>query len=118
MAARRDFPYRRELNIALRSVHLAGVVLVGVAVVGNGFRSVPGIVLLLLTGFALFAIDLWHRPSLWRETAGLFIAVKLVLLLAMLLIPGVAAPTFWLLLISSSVVSHAPWEFRHRRIVR
>jgi hypothetical protein len=117
MAERRDFPYRRELNIALRSLHLAGVVLLGVAIVGNGVRSVPGIVLLLLTGFALFAIDLWHRPGLWRETAGVFIAVKLTLLLAMLLIPGIAAPMFWLLLISSSVVSHAPWEFRHRRIL-
>lgn len=117
MAANRDFPYRRELNIALRSLHLAGVVLVGAAIIGNGFRSVPGIVLLLLTGFGLFAIDLWHRPSLWRETAGVFIGVKLALLLAMLLIPGVAAPVFWFLLISSSVVSHAPWEFRHRRIL-
>lgn len=116
MVSERDFPFRRWLSIALRSLHLAGVVLTGVAIFGNGTLSVAGVVLMLLTGFALYAIELWHHPGLWREVAGVFIAVKLIVLVAMLLVPDIAGPLFWLLLISSSVVSHAPWAFRHRRI--
>jgi Na+/glutamate symporter len=95
---------------------LAGVVLAGVAIIGNGTLSVAGVVLMLLTGFALYGIELWHHPDLWREVAGVFIAVKLIMLVAMLLVPNIAGPLFWLLLISSSVVSHAPRVFRHRRI--
>jgi len=96
---------------------LIGVVLAGVGLLGNGTHSVAGVVLMLLTGFALFGIDLWHHPDLWREVAGAFIFVKLLVLLAMLLAPSIAGPLFWLLLVSSSVVSHAPRVFRHRRIL-
>jgi hypothetical protein len=111
-----DHPWRRWLGIALRSLHLAGVVLAGAAILGNGTLSVAGVVLMLLTGFGLYGIELWRHPDLWREVAGVFIAVKLMVLLVMLLVPDIAGPLFWLLLISSSVVSHAPWAFRHRRI--
>lgn len=116
MVSKRDFPWRRWLSITLRSLHLVGVVLAGVAIFGNGTFSVAGVVLMLLTGFSLYGIELWHHLDFWREAAGVFIAVKLVMLLAMLLIPNIAVPLFWLLLISSSVISHAPWAFRHRRI--
>ena len=100
----------------MRSLHLAGVVLVGVALFGNGSSSVAGIVLMLFTGLALYGIELWHHLGFWKELAGVFIAVKLIMLLAMLLLPGWAGPLFWLLLITSSVVSHAPWVFRHTKI--
>jgi hypothetical protein len=46
-----------------------------------------------------------------------FVAVKLALSLAMLLVPSVAAPLFWLLLVSSTVISHAPQDFRRRRLI-
>jgi hypothetical protein len=117
MVGRKDIPWRRWLSIALRSLHLAGVVLAGAAVFGRGTLSIAGIVLMLLTGFALYGIELSRHHDLWREVAGVFIAVKLLLLAVMLLVPESAEPLFWFLLISSSVVSHAPWDFRHRRIL-
>ena len=117
MASKSDFPWRRWLSITLRSLHLAGVVLAGAAILGNSTLSVAGVVLMLLTGFGLYGIELWHHPGFWREVAGVFIAVKLIVLLAMLLVSDIAGPLFWFLLISSSVVSHAPWAFRHRRIL-
>lgn len=117
MIRKSEYRWTRWLGIALRSLHLAGVVLAGVAILGNGTLSVAGVVLMLLTGFALYGIELWHHPDLWREVAGVFIAAKLIVLLAMLLVPDIAGPLFWLLLISSSVVSHAPRVFRHRRIL-
>lgn len=113
----RDFPGRRWFSIALRTLHLAGVVLTGSALLGAGAFFVAGGVLMLLTGLALYGIDLWHRPELWRELAGAFIVLKLAVVLAMVLVPSIAAPLFWLVLVASSAVSHAPRVFRHRRLI-
>jgi len=117
MVRKGNLPGRRWLSIVLRSLHLAGVVLAAVGIFGNGTPPVAGVVLMLFTGFALYRIDLWHHPDLWREVAGVFILVKLIILLAMSLAPDIAGILFWLLLVSSSVVSHAPRGFRHRRIL-
>ncbi len=108
---------RRWLNIALRSFHLIGVVLTGAGLFGNGAHAQTGAAVMLVTGLALFGLDLRHHPGLWREVAGAFILVKLLVVLTMVLVPGMAGPLFWLLLVTSSVVSHAPHAFRHRRIL-
>jgi hypothetical protein len=92
-------------------------VLAGVTILGSAAPSAAGFELMLLSGFALTAIELWHHPTLWRDVAGVFIALKLPLMLAMLLVPTMAGPLFWLLLISSAIMSHAPREFRRRRII-
>lgn len=117
MTAGKYSPARRWLNIALRALHLAGVVLTGIAIVGGGAYSAAAVALMLATGFGLYAIDLREHPGLWREVAGVLISVKLLLLLVMLSFPPLAEALFWLLLIASGVVSHAPREFRHRRIL-
>lgn len=113
---RRDFRGRRWLTIALRSAHLAGVVLVGAALLGAGIGHQAGGLLMLATGLALYAVDLWSNPAHWGELAGVFIIVKLVLVAAMVLFPPAAAGLFWLLLIASAVVSHAPGDVRHVRV--
>jgi hypothetical protein len=117
MVGTRDLSWRRWVSIAMRTSHLAGVVMAGIAFLGNGDHAVAGVLLMLLSGFALFAFDLWQRPGLWREVAGAFIFVKLLAMLAMLLAPGIAAFLYWLILVASTVVSHAPHAFRHRRIL-
>ena len=117
MVVERDFPGRRWLSVVLRSLHLAGVVLAGVGIFGNGTHVATGVVLMLLTGLALYGIDLWRHPDLWRELAGVFLLLKLIVLCAMLLVPDVAGLLFWLVLIASSVVSHAPRVFRHKRML-
>lgn len=116
MPGTRTFSGRRWLSIALRSLHLIGVVLAGAGIVGGGAHSTPGVALMLLSGSALYALDLRQHPALWREVAGAFILVKLLVVLAMLLAPEFAGVLFWLLVVTSSVVSHAPRVVRHRRI--
>jgi hypothetical protein len=114
----RDFPGRRWLGIVLRTLHLVGVVLAGGGLLGASAFVVSGAALMLVSGIALFAIDLWHRPDLWKEVAGVFVFVKLAVVSAMPFVPDLAAALFWLVLVASSAVSHAPRVFRHRRLLR
>jgi hypothetical protein len=113
----RDFAGRRWLGILLRSLHIVGVVMTGAGFLGAGSPIAAGAALMLVTGFAMYGIDLWYRPDLWKEVAGVFVVVKLAVLLAMLLFPGIAEFLFWTVLVASSVVSHAPRKVRHRRLI-
>jgi len=117
MVGRRDLPGRRWLSIVLRALHLAGVVLCAVGILGASAPAPAAVALLLATGFALYGLDLWQHPPLWREVAGVFVLVKLALVVAMALLPAAAATLFWLLLLSSALVSHAPHGVRHRRLI-
>lgn len=111
----RDFPGRRALNLALRAAHLAGVVLLGAALLGG---SDPGaaIGLTLASGAGMLASDLWADPGHLREAAGLAVLVKLVPVAAMAFVPGWAVPLFWLTLVFSVLFAHAPGALRHRRL--
>lgn len=111
---RRDFPGRRWLSIALRSLHLVGVVLLGAALAGAGDREMAGTVV-LASGLLLFALDLWSQPDHLGEFAGLFVVGKLLAIAGLLLFPGAAVALFWGLVVVSALVSHAPGSFRHVR---
>ena len=116
-STKRDFPGKRWFSIVLRSFHLVGVVLAGAAIVAATPLQSVAVGTLLVTGLGLYAIDLWSQPSHWRELAGMFIPLKLSLVAAMVMLPGYAAQIFWILVVASSVTSHAPAAFRHRRLL-
>ena len=117
MASNKDFSAPRWASVILRSLHLAGVVLLGADLLAGNPPALPGAALTLLTGVALFGVELWRHPTLWKEVAGLFMPVKLAMLLAMLFVPHGTAALFWLVLVSSAVISHAPLAFRRRRMI-
>jgi hypothetical protein len=113
---RRDFPGRRWLLVTLRSLHLVGVVLVGAALLsGNEEHRAAAAALMLVTGLGLYGVEVWAKPRHAVELAGLFIPLKLIGVAAMIFLPHLAASLFWLLLVASSIVSHAPAGFRHLR---
>ena len=109
--------WRRWLAIALRTVHLAGVVDTAIGLFGQGTPHHVGPAMLLFSGVTLFALDCWQERDLWRELAGVFVVLKLLLVVAMMLAPQYAGVIFWGLVLASSVVSHAPRSFRHRRVI-
>jgi hypothetical protein len=115
MSGKPDFADRRWLAIVLRSIHLVGVVLMGAAIIGNGAYQTLGGALMLSSGLGLFGIELWRKPRHVGDLAGIFVVLKLLLVLAMVLLPNYALALFWLLLIASSMISHAPYSFRHIR---
>jgi hypothetical protein len=111
----RDFPFRRWLNLSLRTVHLGGIVLLGAALLGAGDLAL-GAWLTLLSGLGMFAGDAWANPAHVREVAGCGVLVKLGLVVLMALYPPAALPLFWTILVISTLLSHAPGNLRHRRL--
>ena len=111
----RDFPGRRWLNLSLRTIHLAGIVLLGAALLGTGGIT-TGAWLTLLSGVGMFAGDAWANPAHAREVAGFGVLVKLALVAVMAVYPSVALPVFWSILVLSTLLSHAPGSLRHRRL--
>jgi len=110
------FVGRRWLGIALRSLHLVGVVLTAIAIFGGSQHQLAATLTTFVTGVGLFGIELWRNHQHWRDLAGAFVLLKLLLVLGMILMPSHAAGLFWFLLISSSLVSHAPKSVRHKRL--
>jgi len=111
----RDFPGKRWLNLALRTIHLLGLVLLGAALLGAGSVS-TGATVTFASGLAMFAIDTWANPAHLREVAGFGVLLKLALVGLMALQPAWALPIFWLVLALSTLLSHAPGSFRHRQL--
>ena len=111
----RDFPGKRWLNVALRTVHLLGIVLFGAALLGNGSAQ-AGAVVTLCSGLAMFGIDTWANPAHLREIAGFGMLLKLALIGLATVQPELALPIFWTLIVLSTLLSHAPGNFRHRRL--
>ena len=114
--AKSRFAGRRWLSVALRSLHLVGVVLTAMAIFGSSPYQSAAFASTFVTGLGLFGIELWRSPQHWKEFAGAFVLLKLLLVLAMILVPSHAAGLFWFLLISSSLISHAPKLVRHKRL--
>ena len=111
----RDFPGRRWLNLSQRTVHLAGIVLLGAALVGAGeVRTAAW--LTLISGLAMFAGDVWANPAHLREVAGFGVLAKLLLVAVMVAHPSLALAIFWAVLVLSTLLSHAPGALRHRRL--
>lgn len=109
----KDSELERWTAIVLRSVHLAGVVwLGGHVVMGQGVGRAPAL-LVLASGLVMLAMDLRAGRIALRELAGGFVLVKLALVAWMALDSRQVAWLFWLLLVGSSIASHAPKGFRH-----
>ena len=111
----RDFPGRRWLNLSLRAAHLAGIVLLGAALLG-GTSPQAGIWLTLASGAGMFAGDLRANPAHVREAAGAGVVLKLLLVAAMAVWPASALTLFWAILVLSALLSHAPGSLRHHRL--
>jgi hypothetical protein len=113
MNRHKDSELERWAAIVLRSLHLAGVVWLGSHVVALRPVEPAAAWLMLCTGLLMLAMDLRARRMALGEVAGAFVLVKLALVAWIAWDPRQVVWLFWLLLVASSVVSHAPKGFRH-----
>jgi hypothetical protein len=119
--ARRGSEAERWLALALRTIHLAAVVALGAALLGAPLGAgAPGLAV-LATGLVLLAQDLHARRIALTEVAGAVVLVKLVLVAWVAWsrpAADQALAVFWVLLVLSSMSSHAPKRWRHLALRR
>jgi hypothetical protein len=114
---RRNVPGGRWFSVALRAAHLLGVVWLGAAVHGAPLAAEGVGIYVLVTGLALFVLDLFTYPHHLKEVAGLAVFVKLALVIGIVAIEPARQPLFWAVVLWSAVFSHAPANFRHKRLI-
>jgi hypothetical protein len=109
----RDSEAERWFSVLLRSLHLAGVVWLGAAVLGAPAGHRGAALLVLGSGLAMLVMDLRAGRIALREVAGAAVLVKLALVAWLALDATHAVVIFWALVLGSAVTSHAPKSFRH-----
>jgi hypothetical protein len=111
----RHFPWARPAQLVLRSVHIAAMALVvGGLPFGAGFQALRGPILLtLLSGVLLFAIDLARDMAILTQGSGVAVLLKLALLGAGVLQPAARLPWYLAATLVASVGSHMPGAWRH-----
>ncbi|PKO83134.1 MAG: hypothetical protein CVU17_09885 [Betaproteobacteria bacterium HGW-Betaproteobacteria-11] len=113
---RRDFAGRGLLINLARVVHLVGLALLAASLLGAAGEMQRAAVLMLVSGLAIIALDVWANPAWLREVVGIATVFKLVLV-ALLFAGDVARlPLFWIVLAFSVLLSHGPGKLRHRRL--
>lgn len=115
---RRDFFGRRLLVNLLRAVHLIGVVGVGAAALGVRpvSETMAFVGVLMASGILIGALDRWTNPDYFFQMNGLAVLFKVVLLAAVGALVGFSAALFWVLLVGSVLISHAPRRLRHHKL--
>lgn len=113
---RRDFRGRRLLVNLMRALHLAGVAGFAAAVLAAGPHGLRWAVVLLVSGAVMMALDAWSELAYLRQVQGLAMVLKLLLVVAMIAWADGRQALFWLLVVFSALLSHAPGRLRHYRI--
>lgn len=108
-------PVLRWLSVVLRSLHLVAVIGLGAALLGASLSSHLPSMGVLVTGMALFAIDLRTKPQLLQQWSGAALVIKLCAIGLMAFSPELRAPLFWGVIVWSAIFAHAPASFRHAR---
>lgn len=103
----------RWINVILRGLHLAAVILLGAALLGAPLVSTQVAIAVAASGFAMLALDVWRKPRHLREAAGIAVLLKLVLVGWMVFDAAAQHVLFWLIVAGSAISAHAPARFRH-----
>lgn len=120
----RTFAGKRWVNIGLRTLHLLGVAGLGGSILYDRCATAwtPSLALTVITGFAMFALEIWASGVYLIQVRGQAMVAKLLLLAVALLVPVTDVAVVVIAILLSGVVSHAPASVRyyslyHRRVV-
>ncbi len=118
-AAPRRFPWARPTHLVLRSLHIAAMAMVvGALPFGAGYGALRlPILLTLLSGAALLAIDLARDGAVLTQGSGVAVLLKLALLGMGTLQPADRLPWYLAATLVASVGSHMPGSWRHFSIL-
>ncbi|MBI4263950.1 MAG: hypothetical protein HY657_06230 [Acidobacteria bacterium] len=114
----RDFPFRRAIRTALRTVHIfATGVLVGGHIFGQPKEQLFGwLVGGVASGAILLATDLHATFAYLLQVRGLLVLVKIVLTASVLFFWEARVPLLVAALTLGAAGSHMPGSLRHRLV--
>lgn len=112
----RGFPGKAWVINCLRMLHLAGVVGVGATLLGGHPACDAFCLLMVGSGVAIIALDVWSNPAYLAQVRGLAMVVKVGLAFYLAFGAEDRVPVFWGILALSVLLSHAPGRIRHRRV--
>lgn len=117
--APRSFAWARPAQLVLRSLHIAAMALVvGGLPFGADFQTLRrSILLTVVTGVLLLAIDLAKDAAFLVQGSGIAVLVKLGLLGMGLLQPAARLPWYLAATMVASIGSHMPGAWRHVSIL-
>ncbi|MFN6961483.1 MAG: hypothetical protein ACK4N6_04505 [Rhodocyclaceae bacterium] len=107
----------RWLNVILRGLHLVAVIRLGAAILGERPAGAEVAITVAVTGFAMFALDVWRKPRHLREAAGIVVLFKLAFIVWMVFDAAMQQSLFWLIVAGSAISAHAPARFRHAILI-
>lgn len=111
----RTFMHKRWVKISLRTIHLVGISGTGSGIFYGLDYSLwmPFHCLLLISGILYMLLELFSNAVWLVQLRGLLILLKLFLLTLIPIFPDIEGFLFIMIIIISSVVSHAPGNFRY-----
>lgn len=120
----RDFRGRRALKILVRAIHvLAAGVFTGAHLLAGGAAGVHALAsadptgawrqLLIASGLAILALDLFESAAFLLQVRGLVVVIKIALLLALPALGAHAGGVLAAIVVASVVFSHAPSRVRY-----
>lgn len=112
----RSFPGKAWVINLARIAHLAGVIGLGAAMLVPARECGLWCPVMIVSGFAMLALDFWANPGYLVQVKGVWMLAKLALLLAFVIFVDQQSLLFWLVLAASVLVSHAPSRLRNRRL--
>ena len=113
MSAR--MPWARPFQVALRTAHIMAMALVlgGIALGAGADRLEGAILATVLSGVALFLLDLAKGSAALTQGSGVAVLLKLALLGLGNLMPQARLPWYLAATAVASIGSHMPARWRH-----
>ena len=112
----RSFPFRRGIRTILRALHILAT---GILLGGHVFNQPSEILMVwlwasIISGFLLFATDLYASCAVVFEVRGIVVFFKLFLLLLVPVMWDFRVSLLITILIIGAISSHLPRPYRHR----
>jgi len=114
-AQSRSFYGKRWLDIALRTLHLLGLLGVSGGIIFHAEQALwqPYLLTTILSGSSMVLLSLWTNGRWLLQNRGLTIIVKIIILSILPVFPGYELYLLFSMVIISGFSSHAPGRFRY-----
>ena len=115
----RKFKFKRWVKISLRTMHLIGIAGIGAFFFFDIPRTnfLPYLYLTVFSGISFVILEIWGNAIWLIQLRGVLLLLKIILLSLIPFVHGHEATILLLVIIISSVISHAPGDVRYFSVI-